>query len=69
MSRQEDIDEFYRTLATLERVVNGPERLGDCDGYMNWPDRGVYFFFSPDRRRDGADRLRLTRVGTHAVGE
>jgi hypothetical protein len=34
---------------------------------MNWPDRGVYFFFTHDEYRDAADQTRLTRIGTHAV--
>jgi len=42
-------------------------RLGDCDGYMDWPDRGVYFVFAADEHRTDGDGRRLTRVGTHAV--
>jgi hypothetical protein len=34
---------------------------------MNWPDRGVYFFFHPDECRESRDQLRVTRIGTHAV--
>lgn len=51
----------------LEGLVGGKQRLADCDGYMDWPDRGVYFFFTADERRDSGDSLRLTRIGTHAV--
>jgi len=42
-------------------------RKATCDGYMDWPDRGVYFFFATDERQTDTDQLRLTRVGTHAV--
>jgi len=69
MSRREDLDRFYQLMDELEAQVGGKQTLGDCDGYMDWPDRGVYFFFSPDQRRDSTDQLRLTRVGTHAVSE
>jgi hypothetical protein len=34
---------------------------------MDWPERGVYFVFSRDERRDKDDQHRLTRIGTHAV--
>jgi hypothetical protein len=36
---------------------------------MNWPDRGIYFFFHPDETRESSDQLRVTRIGTHAVSE
>jgi len=36
---------------------------------MDWPDRGVYFFFAIDERQADTDQLRLTRIGTHAVSE
>jgi hypothetical protein len=34
---------------------------------MDWPERGVYFFFAEDKTRESTDQLRLTRIGTHAV--
>lgn len=67
MTRRGDLDRFYRLLARLEATVGGKEQLADCDGYMAWPGRGVYFFFVPDEQRADASQLRLTRVGTHAV--
>lgn len=67
MSRTEDLNRLYRLLDHLERNVGGTQQLKDCDGYMDWPDRGIYFFFAPDERRAHSDALRLTRVGTHAV--
>ena len=69
MNRKEDLDRFYQLLDRLENRVVGKQQLKDCDGYMDWPDRGVYFFFAHDEHRDGEDHLRLTRVGTHAVSE
>ena len=69
MNRRDDLERFYRLLARLDEKVGGKQRLGDCDGYMDWPDRGVYFFFATDEQRANPDQLRLTRVGTHAVSE
>ncbi|WP_338738557.1 hypothetical protein [Haloplanus salilacus] len=69
MARPEDLDRFYSLLDDLEATVGGKRRLGNCDGRMRWPDRGVYFFFHPDESRAAVDQLRLTRVGTHAVSE
>jgi len=60
---------FYNLLDTLERQVSGKQKLKSCTGYMNWPDRGVYFFFHPEESRASTDQLRLTRIGTHAVSE
>lgn len=67
MSRASDLDRLYDLLDRLESNVGGKRRLGECTGHMDWPDRGVYFFFATDERRDATDQLRLTRIGTHAV--
>jgi len=67
MSRLDDLDCLYTLLTDLEDRVGGKQRLGDCTGYMDWPERGVYFFFAPDEHRDSGDEQRLTRIGTHAV--
>lgn len=69
MTRANDIDRLYGLLAELEERVNGKQKLKDCTGYMNWPDRGVYFFFAPQEYRDADNQLRVTRIGTHAVSE
>lgn len=67
MTRRSDLDRLYDLLDSLEEKVGGKRRLKDCTGYMNWPDRGVYFFFAEDEVRNSTDQLRLTRIGTHAV--
>lgn len=67
MTRAEDLDRFYELLDKLESRVGGKQKLKDCTGYMDWPERGVYFFFASDEYREGGDQLRLTRIGTHAV--
>jgi len=67
MSRRSDLDRLYNLLDRLEDTVGGKQRLKNCTGYMDWPDRGVYFFFAKGETRDSTDQLRLTRIGTHAV--
>ena len=67
MSRISDLDRLYALLDRLEAAVGGKRRLADCTGHVDWPERGVYFFFASDETRDATDQLRLTRVGTHAV--
>jgi len=67
MTRENDLDRLYALLTDLEGRVGGKQRLGDCTGYMDWPDRGVYFFFAHDEHRNTGDQHRLTRIGTHAV--
>ncbi|MFD1634471.1 hypothetical protein ACOZ4L_01920 [Haloplanus ruber] len=69
MDRDARLDRLYSLFDDLERHVGGKRRLRDCDGYMDWPDRGVYFFFANGEYRANGDQLRLTRVGTHAVSE
>ena len=34
---------------------------------MNWPKRGVYFFYEPNELRSVDARPRIVRVGTHAL--
>lgn len=69
MTRFDDLDRLYSLLDDLEATVGGKRRLGNCDGRMNWPSRGVYFFFHPEETRESTDQLRVTRIGTHAVSE
>nr|WP_299262426.1 hypothetical protein [Halorientalis sp.] len=52
MARENDLNRLYDLLTELEDRVDGKQRLGDCTGYMDWPERGVYFVFSHDERRD-----------------
>jgi hypothetical protein len=65
--RETHLDRFYDLLAALDQRVGGPGKLKNCTGYMDWPDRGVYFFLEPGETRESTDQLRVTRVGTHAV--
>lgn len=68
MTRSSDLKRFYEILGDLESIVGGKRRLIECDGRMNWPLRGVYFFFeSGENRSDSGEGLRVVRVGTHAL--
>ncbi|MBA3046707.1 MAG: hypothetical protein FP824_10930 [Euryarchaeota archaeon] len=66
MSRREDIGRFYNLMGQLERQLGGKRMLNQCNGRMNWPQRGVYFFFEEGELRENGEP-RVTRVGTHAL--
>jgi hypothetical protein len=65
--RVKDLDTFYVILQEIEDRIGGKKYLDKCHGRMNWPKKGVYFFFSSDEKRENSNFLRVTRVGTHAV--
>ena len=67
MSRLEQINFFYEILQDLEDRLGGKRRLAACHGKMNWPRRGVYFFFELGERRYTGSGQRVVRVGTHAL--
>ena len=67
-SRIEDIKEFYDILACIEGRVKGCRTLAKCNGRMDWPKRGVYFFFEANEQRSlSGEGARVVRVGTHAI--
>ena len=43
--RISDTNRFYELLDRLSELAGGPRVLKDCHGGMNWPARGVYFFY------------------------
>ena len=66
--RLNHLDRFYSILSALEKSLGGARKLSDCSGRMNWPRRGIYFFFEPgERRSNTGDGSRIVRVGTHAI--
>ena len=78
--RAADTGRFYDLLGRLATCTGGPRVLRDCSGRMDWPRRGVYFFFEPGETRSGFDsslnsdsylgadgRGRVVRVGTHGL--
>lgn len=67
-TRLRDIQRFYEMLDTLEASVGSKLTLETAHGRMNWPERGVYFFFEPgEARTTSGTEPRVVRVGTHAL--
>lgn len=66
MKRLRDLNDFYSILDNLEAKV-GKRLLANCDGKMNWPLQGVYFFFENGEVREANGKPRVVRVGTHGV--
>jgi hypothetical protein len=68
MTRVRDLVRFYGILGDLERRVGGARLLSRCNGRLDWPKRGVYFFMEPgEERSDTGAGHRVVRVGTHAL--
>ena len=66
--RVADVQRFYEILDALEETIGGKRRLAECDGRIDWPRRGVYFFFEPGEMRSASGRgPRVVRVGTHGL--
>ncbi|MCK4872834.1 MAG: hypothetical protein KAS72_08930 [Phycisphaerales bacterium] len=63
---ERDRDRFYEILRALDERV-GRRMLRDCHGRLNWPKRGVYFFFEAGEVRKDGVTPRVVRVGTHAI--
>jgi hypothetical protein len=64
-------EQILEVLGDLRDQIAGPYYLADVDGRLDWPDRGVYFFFSPatDLRSAPAHKWRLSRIGTVGVSQ
>ena len=66
--RLADTIRFYALLDCLAARVGRPRRQSECRAGMDWPERGVYFFFEDGEARSGSGAgLRVLRVGTHAL--
>ena len=66
--RTSDLVRFYSILRELEKKLARKLILADCSGRMDWPKRGIYFFFERSQlRSDTGSGLRVTRIGTHAL--
>ena len=67
-NRLADLQRFYELMAELDSCIEGKHLLRDCHGRMNWPMRGVYFFFEDGEvRGQSGNGPRVVRVGTHAL--
>lgn len=68
MNRHADLTRFYHLLRRLEQKLGGKRLLAKCNGRLNWPERGVYFFFESGELCEDTERgSRVVRVGTHAL--
>lgn len=66
--RLSDLKRFYKILDRLCEKSEGVRRLADCNGKMDWPQRGVYFFMEEGEiRTESGEGLRVVRIGTHAL--
>jgi hypothetical protein len=66
--RCEHLLRFYSIVESLDQKIGGARKLADCLIHMNWPKRGVYFFYEEgENRSDTGDGPRVVRVGTHAL--
>ncbi|WP_236044569.1 hypothetical protein [Haloarcula salinisoli] len=65
------VEQLLEALDDLRDQIGGPYYLDDVDGRLEWPDRGVYFFFSPasNLRSAPAQDWRLSRIGTVGVSQ
>lgn len=70
IQRLSDVQRFYELLNQLETKLGGMRTLFASHGRMDWPRRGVYFFFEPgEARKTSGNGLRVVRIGTHALKE
>ncbi|MEX2374484.1 MAG: hypothetical protein WD942_02720 [Dehalococcoidia bacterium] len=68
LNRIVDLQRFYELLGEHSKQVGGDRLLSECSGRLEWPARGVYFFFEPgEMRTDSGSGARVVRVGTHAL--
>lgn len=66
--REHHLNQFYNLMSQLEEKQESSFLLENCTGSMNWPRRGIYFFFEPNEICARWHRnLRVVRVGTHAL--
>ena len=61
------LDRFYDLLTRLEKVNGGKRQVARGHGQMDWPKRGVYFFFEDGELRADGTTPRVVRVGTHGL--
>lgn len=68
-SRPTELQAVYQTLEKAVEQTGGPFYLDNCTGTQNWPDRGLYVFFSKDTdiEYDPVSEWQITRVGTVGV--
>jgi hypothetical protein len=66
--RREHLVRFYSIVENLDQKIGGAIKLAACSGQMEWPKRGVYFFYEQgETRSDTGNGPRIVRVGTHGL--
>ena len=67
--RPAPLREIYSKFGDLNDQIGGPYYLNECDGNMNWPDRGIYIFFTHDSDLElgSTDQMNVARIGTVGV--
>jgi|AntDeeMetageno50_2_1112565.scaffolds.fasta_scaffold00806_10 hypothetical protein len=68
-SRPTPLREIYSKLGDLKEQTGGPFFLSECDGHMDWPDRGIYIFFTHDSNQElsPVGESTVARIGTVGV--
>jgi len=68
--RLSDVCRFYELMDSLEQAFGGMRSLALSSGRLEWPKRGVYFFFeNGEVRKDSGKGPRVVRIGTHALNQ
>lgn len=68
LKKKEHLEDLYSLLERLRKGAVGPIKMKETHGRLDWPKKGVYFYFEPGECRDSdTERQRVVRVGTHAV--
>ena len=66
--RLADTIRFYELLDRLATQVGSPRLLQRCHAGMDWPPRGVYFFYESGEARSGTGAgERVVRIGAHGL--
>lgn len=70
-TRPTALQELYAKFGELQEHTDGPYYLSECDGHQNWPDRGIYLFFSHDSDlvNDPPSEWTVARIGTVGVSK
>lgn len=69
-AKRVDLDRFYQLIDQLKDGLGQPRLYGDWSEDWVWPERGIYLLLEyTERRDDDHSKLRITRVGTHAIKE
>jgi len=70
-TRPTALQELYAKFGELQKQTDGPYYLSECDGHQNWPDRGIYLFFTHDSDlvNDPPSAWTVARIGTVGVSK